>query len=140
MATLFGLCIPIIDLKFGNAFLGAMHMPAAVATLLLLLLVLNPLLGVLSRRAMLARSRFAWFPPHPIGILMRVPFAMHSVWLSIFLGWACKVTITKFARNDGYRKTVPLFLGLALGSIVSIIFWVMIDGWQSKVGHALLPF
>ncbi len=89
---------------------------------------------------MLARSRFAWFPLHPIGLLMCVPFAMHSMWLSIFLGWACKVTITKFAGNDGYRKAVPLFLGLALGSIVMIVFWVAIDAWQGRTGHALLPF
>lgn len=89
---------------------------------------------------MIARSRFAWFPLHPIGLLMCVPFAMHSMWLSIFLGWICKVTITKFAGNDGYRKMVPLFLGLALGDIVMIVFWVSIDAWQGRMGHALLPF
>lgn len=96
--------------------------------------------GLLTWLMMVARSRFAWFPLHPIGLLMMVPFAMHSMWLSIMLGWACKVTITKFGGNDGYRKVVPLFLGLTLGSIVMIVFWVAIDAWQGKMGHALLPF
>ncbi len=96
--------------------------------------------GLMTWLMMVARSRFAWFPLHPIGLLMMVPFAMHSMWLSIMLGWACKVTITKFAGNDGYRKVVPLFLGLTLGSIVMIVFWVVIDAWQGKMGHALLPF
>lgn len=89
---------------------------------------------------MTMRSRFAWFPLHPIGLLMCVPFAMHSMWLSIFLGWAAKVTITRFGGNDAYRKAVPLFLGVTLGSIAMIIFWSAIDAWQGRTGHALLPF
>jgi hypothetical protein len=87
-----------------------------------------------------ARSRFVWFPLHPIGLLMMVPFAMHAMWLSIFLGWLCKVLIMRYGGNDSYRKMVPLFLGLALGDIVMAVFWVLIDGWQGRTGHALLPF
>ena len=89
---------------------------------------------------MIARARFAWFPLHPLGLIMMVPFAMHSMWLSIFLGWLAKSLITKFGGSDGYRKTVPLFLGLALGDIVMVVFWILIDGWQGRTGHALLPF
>lgn len=89
---------------------------------------------------MVMRSRFAWFPLHPIGLLMCVPFAMHAMWLSIMLGWAAKVTITRFGGNDSYRKAVPMFLGVALGDITMIIFWVAIDAWQGRTGHALLPF
>jgi hypothetical protein len=89
---------------------------------------------------MLARSRFAGFPLHPLGLMMMVPFAMHSMWLSIFLGWMTKTTITRFGGTDSYRKATPFFLGLALGDIVMIVFWVLIDGWQGKMKHALLPF
>jgi hypothetical protein len=89
---------------------------------------------------MAARSRFAWFPLHPIGLVMCVPFAMHSMWLSIFLGWMSKILISRFGGTESYRKTIPLFLGLALGDIAMIIFWVLIDGWQGRTGHALLPF
>ena len=89
---------------------------------------------------MAARARLAWFPLHPIGLIMMVPFAMHAMWLSIFLGWLAKVLITKFGGSDSYRKVIPLFLGLALGDIVMIVFWILIDGWQGRTGHALLPF
>jgi hypothetical protein len=89
---------------------------------------------------MVARSRFTWFPLHPIGLVMMVPFAMHAMWLSIFLGWAAKVLITRFGGSDSYRKIMPLFLGLALGDIVMIVFWIAIDAWQGRTGHALLPF
>jgi hypothetical protein len=89
---------------------------------------------------MAARSRFTWFPLHPIGLVMCVPFAMHSMWLSIFLGWLFKVVITRFGGNDGYRKATPIFLGAVLGSVVMIVFWVIVDAWQGRTGHALLPF
>ena len=87
-----------------------------------------------------ARARFAWFPLHPLGLIMMVPFAMHAMWLSIFMGWLAKVLITRFGGNDSYRKAVPLFLGLALGDMVMVVFWIAIDGWQGRTGHALLPF
>ena len=71
---------------------------------------------------------------------MMVPFAMHSMWLSIFLGWLDKTLITKFGGSDSHRKAIPLFLGLALGDIVMVVFWITIDGWQGRMQHALLPF
>ncbi len=46
---------------------------------------------------------------------------------------------TNFGGIDTYRKTTPLFLGLALGDITMILFWLMIDGWQGRMGHHLTP-
>jgi hypothetical protein len=89
---------------------------------------------------MMARSRFLWFPLHPIGILMCVPFAMFTMWVSIMLGWLIKVVIMRFGGSDSYRKMIPAFLGLALGDMVMVAFWVAIDGWQGRTGHSLLPF
>ena len=89
---------------------------------------------------MSARARFAWFPLHPLGLIMCVPFAMHAMWLSIFLGWISKTLITRFGGSDSYRKITPFFLGLALGDMAMVVFWVAVDGWQGRTGHALLPF
>lgn len=45
LAVVFGYIIPIIDVKLSNTFLGAAHLPpGAIAVLLILLLVVNPLL------------------------------------------------------------------------------------------------
>lgn len=89
---------------------------------------------------MLARSRFLWFPLHPIGLLMCVPFAMYTMWVSIMIGWLCKVMIMRFGGTDTYRKVVPAFLGLALGDMVMVAFWVAMDSWQGRTNHSLLPF
>ncbi len=88
---------------------------------------------------MLARSRFMWFPLHPIGYIMSLSYPTAVFWFSIFLGWMFKTLITRFGGGDAYRKTIPLFLGLALGDVFMIIFWLFIDGWQGRVGHLLLP-
>jgi hypothetical protein len=95
--------------------------------------------AVLTYLIMLGRSRFLWFPLHPLGFLMCLTYPMHMLWFSIFLGWLCKVLITRFGGNDTYRKTTPLFLGLALGDVAMMLFWLIIDGWQGRIGHKLMP-
>ncbi len=97
-------------------------------------------LGIVATYAMmLARSRFAWFPLHPIGLLVAQSYPIGQIWFSVFIGWGCKVLVTRFGGTDTYRKTTPLFLGLALGDVAMMLFWVVIDGWQGRVGHKLMP-
>jgi hypothetical protein len=48
LAAFFGYIIPVLDYKFANTYLGGTHLaPGALATLLILLLVVNPLLRLL---------------------------------------------------------------------------------------------
>jgi hypothetical protein len=57
LALFFAYAIPVIDYKFFNTFLGATHLPpGALAVLLMLLLVVNPLLGLLSRHFRFSRN------------------------------------------------------------------------------------
>ncbi|MDQ3815737.1 MAG: hypothetical protein M3347_17625, partial [Armatimonadota bacterium] len=87
----------------------------------------------------LARSRFINFPLHPMGYMMCLTYPMNTLWFSIFLGWCCKVLITRFGGIDTYRKMTPTFLGLALGDVSMMLFWIVIDGWQGRTGHQLMP-
>lgn len=97
-------------------------------------------LGILTTWGMiLARSRLPWFPLHPVGFLMCLTAPLNRAWFSIFLGWLCKVLITRFGGTETYRKMVPAFLGLALGDIAMMLFWLIIDGWQGRTGHQLMP-
>jgi hypothetical protein len=66
-------------------------------------------------------------------------YPMNTLWLSVFIGWLAKVLITRFGGFDSYRKITPAFLGLALGDIVMMLFWLIIDGWQERSGHQLMP-
>ncbi len=97
-------------------------------------------LGIfLTYAMMIARSRFAWFPLHPIGLLLSQTYPMGAIWFSILIGWLFKVLVMRFGGTDSYRKSTPLFLGLALGDVAMMLFWLVIDGWQGRVGHKLMP-
>jgi hypothetical protein len=86
-----------------------------------------------------ARSRFLWFPLHPLGFLMSITYPINALWFSIFLGWLCKVLITRFGGTETYRKTTPMFLGLALGDVTMMLVWLAVDTWQGRVYHQLMP-
>ncbi len=95
--------------------------------------------AVLTYGMMLARSRFTFFPLHPIGYMIALTYPGATFWFSIFLGWLAKTLITRFGGNDTYRKTTPAFLGLALGDVAMMLVWLAVDGWQQRTGHLLLP-
>lgn len=88
---------------------------------------------------MLARSRFLWFPLHPLGFLICLTAPNQRVWFSLFLGWLCKVLILRFGGHDTYRKLLPGFLGVVLGDVTMMLFWLVVDGWQGRTGHLLVP-
>jgi len=95
--------------------------------------------GFMTYGMMLLRSRFAWFPFHPIGYLMAQSYPGSMFWFSIMLGWGFKVTIMRFGGSDTYKRMIPAFLGLAFGDVAMMLFWLCIDGWQGRMSHALMP-
>lgn len=96
--------------------------------------------GTAATYAMMAlRSRFLWFPLHPIGYLMCLTYPMNRLWFSIFLGWLLKVIISRFGGSEHYRRLMPGFLGLALGDVTMMLLWLVIDGWQAMPRHQLMP-
>ena len=88
---------------------------------------------------LLLRSRFAGFPLHPIGFLIPLSYPLTTLWFSIFCGWLCKTVVNKFGGQPAFRATRPLFLGLAFGDITMMLFWLLIDGWQGRTFHFLVP-
>ena len=70
--------------------------------------------------------------------MMGLTSPVNRFWLSIFIGWLCKVLIMRFDA-DSYRKATPGFLGLVLGDVTMMVFWLCIDGWQGRTNHALMP-
>lgn len=85
------------------------------------------------------RARFAWFPLHPLGYVMAASYPLHELWFSIFIAWMVKSLTTRYAGAETARKVGPLFLGLALGDVAMMLFWICVDGWQGHTGHQLMP-
>ena len=85
----------------------------------------------------LARNHWAWWPLHPIGFAASMGWVMDQIWLSILLAWLIKTLALRFGGASLYSKTVPFFLGLALGQIVVGGCWLLIDALTGTVGNRL---
>jgi hypothetical protein len=65
------------------------------------------------------RSRFLWWPFHPVGYLVAGSFGLFRLWLPIFVSWLAKVLILRYGGLRGYRRALPFFLGLVLGEFTA---------------------
>jgi hypothetical protein len=72
------------------------------------------------------RTRFLWFPFHPLGYAMAGDWGMYNLWSCFFVSFILKWMVLKFGGLRMYRRSVPLFLGLALGDLFLGSIWSII--------------
>jgi hypothetical protein len=70
------------------------------------------------------RSRFVWFPFHPLGYCIGP--ALIWLWLPFLIAWAVKLVILRYGGLRLYRRSLPFFLGLVLGDYVTSAIWSLI--------------
>ena len=73
------------------------------------------------------RTRFVWWPLHPIGYAVANTGALDWIWFPILIGWLCKAVILRYGGIKFYRVCLPFFMGLFIGDyaisgILSLIF------------------
>ncbi|MGD9497664.1 MAG: DUF6785 family protein [Armatimonadota bacterium] len=73
------------------------------------------------------------FPLHPLGFLLATCYGPTPYyWSDCFLAWAAKTLVLALGGAGAYRRLVPLFLGLVLGSAMAYdVVWMIV--------RALLP-
>ncbi len=89
-----------------------------------------------------ACSRFPAWPIHPVGILFANISIGSLVWFSVFLGWLIKTVITHLFGGGAYRKARPLFLGLIIGELMTVIVWAIVPiviVWVTGADPASVP-
>ena len=83
----------------------------------------------------LMRYRFAWWPLAPIGMVVPLTHAVHSVF-SVFMAWGIKSIILRIGGVDLYRRLRPLFLGLLVGHALGVLLSFFVDQiWFPGQGH-----
>jgi len=93
-------------------------------------------LGALTTVGLVAlRACFAWFSLHPIGFAVGSVWLMDQLWFSIFLAWLIKALVLRYGGPVVYRKVVPFFLGLILGTYTSAAFWFVADWITGKTDN-----
>jgi hypothetical protein len=81
------------------------------------------------------RYRFAWWPLSPIGMVVPLTHAIHSIF-TIFLSWGIKLIIMQIGGVALYRRTRPFFLGLLVGYTMGILVSYFVDQiWFPGRGH-----
>ena len=93
--------------------------------------------GLLMALMMFARTRFAWWPIHPIGFPIGANLMTDYVWFSIFLAWTVKVCVLRYGGSSAYQRSLPFFLGLLAGQVACMGMWLVIDYFTGTVGHTV---
>jgi hypothetical protein len=73
---------------------------------------------------LVARTRWVWFPLHPVGYAVSSWWAIHLFWLPILIAWLIKTLVLRYLGLTGYRRLLPFFIGLIVGE------YVVGTGWQ----------
>lgn len=73
----------------------------------------------------LAAARNVWFafPLHPIGYAFACSYAMEYIWAVVLLTWLVKALVVRYGGLTLYRRSLPLFFGMALGDAVTQFVW-----------------
>jgi hypothetical protein len=78
------------------------------------------------------RLRFTGFPIHPLGYAMASCFG-ETMWFSFLVVWLVKTLMLRYGGMLLYRKTVPFFLGLALGHFfVAGVVWGLVGAFSGE--------
>jgi hypothetical protein len=69
------------------------------------------------------RTRFWWWPFHPLGYAMGAAWPGMVYWSAFMTGWAAKALILRYGGAKAYARGRPFFLGLILGEFAAALFW-----------------
>ncbi|HVF09414.1 MAG TPA: DUF6784 domain-containing protein, partial [Abditibacteriaceae bacterium] len=80
----------------------------------------------------LARSRFSWFPLHPLGYIVSSGYPITQLWVSFFLGWSVKSLLMKYGGSEVALRARPFMIGLILGNLSAMVFWMLFGFWKGS--------
>jgi len=82
---------------------------------------------------LLMRTRFAWWPFHPVGYAVSSSWSMGLLWGPLMIAWVTKLLVLRWGGLRLYRKGLPLFVGLIIGECIAGALWSLIGvGFQMK--------
>jgi hypothetical protein len=68
---------------------------------------------------MFLRTKFMWWPFHPLGYLLGWQYDIaSSYWSSFFIAWLFKIIILRYGGNYLHKRTLQFAYGLILGGVV----------------------
>ena len=87
----------------------------------------------------IAKIQIPGFPLNPVAYAMMSTYSTHLLWSSVFISWACKVSILKFGGLRTFTKALPFFLGLIIGDCIAGTFWSIVSMIIKTPTYAIFP-
>lgn len=69
------------------------------------------------------RSRFAWWPLHPVGFAVSGGWSMSLFAPSIFVAWLAKAILLRYGGMSSFRPASRFFLGMIVGEFLAGTWW-----------------
>ena len=88
---------------------------------------------------MFLRTRFLWWPLHPLGYVTADSWGMFNLWSCIFVAWVIKTIILRYGGLGSYRRAVPFFLGVALGDYIVGFIWSILSILTNTPLYSFFP-
>jgi Family of unknown function (DUF6785)/Domain of unknown function (DUF6784) len=85
------------------------------------------------------RTRFPWWPFHPVGFALGNSFELDLLWCQFFVGWLCKVVALRYGGIRAYRAALPFFIGLILGDYVIASLWTILGSLTGATMYRCFP-
>jgi hypothetical protein len=85
------------------------------------------------------RTRFTWWPLHPIGYAVGSTDTMTWIWCPVLLGWLFKSLILRYGGVKMYRQALPFFIGLVLGDYGVSGLWALYFLASGHAGYRTFP-
>ena len=74
------------------------------------------------------RLKCVWWPFHPVGYVTGINGGtLDHFWFALIISSSLKYCFLKYGGARLYRRTLPFFLGLVLGDVVSGSYWSILS-------------
>ncbi len=73
------------------------------------------------------RTRFVWWPFHPVGYVVAGSFGLFRLWLPIFVTWLVKTVLLRYGGLRAYQSARPFFIGLIFGEFTAAFIRTLLD-------------
>ena len=90
-------------------------------------MVMSGVGAVIMSGLILIRYRFPLFAFHPLGFVFPFTYLTRFAVFSMSLTWLTKAVLLRLGGQELYRKTQPLFLGLAVGYAFGVALSFLVD-------------
>ena len=88
--------------------------------------------AALTTLLMTLRTKFLWWPLHPVGYALANTYTMDKVWVPFTIAWILKAGVLRYGGPKLYQKLLPLFVGLIAGDLFNGGFWTLVGCLYSR--------